>query len=133
MYFIRLVLFVFCCVVISACGEDVPDQAASTPAVQTPADSQTATTPQSKPVSQSAGGVTVKILPENPTSTGCLRAVIHGVPGRSAITWKVNGEVLSTGTNSQLCSDSYKRDDIVTVEVGTKDQGAKLRPNFTFG
>ena len=108
MRFICPVLIIFSCLVLSACGEDVPDQQASTPTVQPPAESQTATTSQAKAVSQSAGGVTVKILPEAPTSTGCLRAVIQGVPGRSNITWQVNGEVVSTGTDSQLCSDSYK-------------------------
>jgi hypothetical protein len=67
----------------------------------------------------------VKILPENPTSTGCLHAVIQGNPGRSAVTWQVNSEVVATGTDTQLCSDSYQRDDTVTVEVGTIDKGAQ--------
>jgi hypothetical protein len=125
MCFIRLVLILFSCLVLSACGEDAPEQPASTPVVHPPAESQAAPAPQVKTVNQSAGGVTVKILPESPTSTGCLRAVIQGVPGRSAILWKVNSEVVSTGTDNQLCSDSYKRDDTVTVEVGTNDRGAQ--------
>ena len=125
MYLIRLALLAFCSVAISACGEDVADQPVSAPAVQSPTTSQTEKTPPVKAVSQSAGGVKVKILPENPISTGCLRAVIQGIPGRNAVIWKVNGEVVSTGTDTQLCSDSYKRDDTVTVEVGTVDKGAQ--------
>jgi hypothetical protein len=125
MNFIRLVLLVFCCVTLGACGEDAPDQSASVPATQPPAENQIAPNPQVKAVSQSAGGVTVKILPEYPTSTSCLQAVIQGTPGRNVVIWKVNSEVVSSGTNTQLCSDNYKRDDTVTVEVGTKDQGAQ--------
>jgi len=125
MGYIRPVLIFCICLVFAACGEDAPVRSALTPTVEPPPASQTATTSQAKAVSQSAGGVTVQILPENPTSTGCLRAVSQGAPGRSSITWRVNGEVVSTGTNSQFCSDSYKRDDTVTVEVGTSDKGAQ--------
>ena len=128
MYLVRLVLLVFCAVVISACGEDAPDQAAPKPTPQATTATNSSPTvpgPQAKAVSQSTGGVTVKILPENPTSTGCLHAVIQGNPGRSAVTWQVNGEVVATGTGTQLCSDSYQRDDTVAVEVGTIDKGAQ--------
>jgi hypothetical protein len=125
MGFIRPVLIVCVCLVFTACGEDDSLITPSTPTVQSLAASQAETTPETKTDSQSVGGVTVKILPENPTSTGCLRAVIQGAPGRSTITWKVNSEVVSTGTDNQLCSDSYKRDDTVTVEVGTNDRGAQ--------
>ena len=124
MNFIRLVLLVFCCVTLGACGEDTSDPSASVPATQPPVESKVAPTPQVKAVSQSAGGVTVKILPEYPTSTGCLQAVIQGTPGRNVVIWKVNSEVVSSVAKTQLCSDNYKRDDTVTVQVGTKDQGA---------
>jgi hypothetical protein len=127
MYFIRMILLFVCSIVLSACGEDTPVQPPATPNPQAASANEpiaTTSNPQTKSVSQSSGGVTVKILPENPTSTGCLRAVIQGVPGRSAVIWKVNAEVVATGTDTQLCS-SYKRNDAVTVEVGTNDKGAQ--------
>jgi len=116
------------CLFLSACGEEpaVPPAASITPQTQAqdavaPADSGAVAAPATK----SAGGVSVTLLPENPTSSGCLRAVIQGVPGRSAVVWSVNGTVVASGTGTQLCSDSYKRDDLVTVTVGTLDIGAE--------
>lgn len=134
MHCIRLGLIVLSVIALSACGEKPPEQAVPTPT--SPAETarepvQIAPNPHAESVSQSAGGVTVQILPENPTSTGCLRAVIQGIPGRSAVTWEVNSEVVSTGTDTQLCSGSYQRNDTVTVEVGTSDKGA--RASVTIG
>jgi hypothetical protein len=128
MHFIRLVLIVVSSIVLGACGEEVPEQPASIPPHQsstTHDQPRGVTDPQPGSISQSAGGVTVKILPANPTSTGCLRAVIQGHPGRSAVIWKVNGETVSSGTDTQLCSDSYRRYDQVSVAVGTNDKGAQ--------
>jgi hypothetical protein len=128
MQFIHLVLIFVFGVVLGACGEDAPERPVSTPTPQpstTNEQSQPAVNPRSAPASQSAGGVTVQILPENPTSTGCLRAVIQGHPGRSAVIWMVNGETVSSGIDTQLCSDNYQRYDQVSVAVGTNDKGAQ--------
>lgn len=125
MLVVRLILVSFICFALVACGDDAPEQSSSTSAARSQAESQTPATPQVKAVSQSAGGITVDILPENPTVSDCLRAVIHGDPGRSAVIWKVNNEVASSGTDTQFCGDNYKRGDSVTVEVGTSDKGAK--------
>jgi hypothetical protein len=74
---------------------------------------------------QGAGGVAVQILPEEPTSEGCLRALTKGALGRSGIVWLVNDTIVKQGTEPTLCSDQYSRDDVVTVRVGTVDQGAE--------
>ena len=125
MHSIRFSLLFFCAIFLHACGEEVKEQSAPKPIQQATAESSTAEATAAKNVSTSTGNVSVKILPENPTSTGCLQAVVQGTPGRNNVTWKVNSEVVSSGTQTQLCSDNYKRDDTVTVEVGTNDQGAK--------
>jgi hypothetical protein len=67
----------------------------------------------------------VRIIPENATAVDCLQAVVQGLPGRSAVIWTINGETVSTGTDAQLCNAGYKRDDVVTVTVGTSDSGAQ--------
>ena len=125
MRFVCLVLVVLSCVVLSACGEESQKQPAPKVEAVTSDTSQNDVEPKSVPPTQSAGDVTVEILPDNPTSTGCLRAVIQGHPGRSAVIWTVNGETVASGTDTQLCSPSYKRYDNVTVSVGTKDMGAQ--------
>lgn len=126
MHFIRLFLFLSCAMFLTACGEEAPVSSAPKSQTTTASEpSQAVASSQSASSAASAGGVTVKILPENPTSTGCLRAAVQGVPGRSAVVWMVNGEIIATGTDTKFCSDNYKRDDTVTVEVGTKDQGAQ--------
>jgi hypothetical protein len=125
MHFIRFSLIFFCAILLHACGEEAKEQPAPKLLPQATGESSAIENPTPKVVSTSEGNVSVKILPENPTSTGCLQAVIQGTPGRNVVRWKVNSEVVSSGTKTQLCSDSYKRDDTVTVEVGTKDQGAQ--------
>lgn len=114
------------CLFCVACSEDASEQPASqgVKPVQETA-SQEAPVEQGVSSAKSAGGVTVTLLPENPTSSDCLRVVVQGTPGRSAIIWKVNGEVVASGTGTKLCGDKFKRDDLVTVDVGTSDQGAQ--------
>lgn len=119
---IRLLSIACSCVILFACSEDSPQPpVAATSSVEATA----AKTDSVAARETAAGGVTVTILPENPTSNGCLRAVVQGNPGRSTIVWKVNGEVVVRGTDTQLCSDFFKREDQVSVEVGTDDQGAR--------
>jgi hypothetical protein len=118
------VLMALCCMLLlAACGEEAPAPTAENPTVvvSTPAAAKSPVNADS----QSAGGVTVRIQPEEPTSTGCLNAIIHGTPGRSTVIWKVNNEIVSTGNDSRLCSKNYKRDDQVTVVIGTLDRGAQ--------
>jgi len=123
----RIVLIGFLCVILSACGEDAPEQLSPTPptnsASQTdnPNESQQ---PVAKSTNSGSGGVSVTILPENPTAKGCLRAIIHGVPGSSLVVWSVNGKALHSTKGTQLCSENYARNDQVTVTVGTSDVGA---------
>ena len=121
MYFIHLSVLLLSLFLLNACGDEVKVQTATETTPKASEKKGTVQSDTAKAISQGTGGVAVTILPENPTSTGCLRAVIHGTPGRSSVVWSVNGEVVSSGTNAQLCSDKYKRDDTVTVEVGTDD------------
>ena len=123
MSFLRFILIGFVCIVLSACGEEAPGPQTEPEAQE--AVEKVPTAEQQVPAEQSAGGVKVTILPDNPTATGCLSIMIQGNPGRSAVVWKINGEIVSSRFSSQLCSDHYKRGDRVTVEVGTKDQGAQ--------
>ena len=126
----RLVLIGFLCTMLGACGEDAPQPPPATPADAPAASSQAAGSgkaPQAaaKGHGSGSGGVSVIILPENPTAKGCLRAAIHGVPGSSLVTWSVNGIMVASGTDTQLCGKkSYVRSDQVTVNVGTSDVGA---------
>jgi hypothetical protein len=114
----------FCSIVLAACGEDAVEMSAPAPAPAAVVASDAVQTDQVKPASTNSGGVSVKILPDNPTSTGCLRAVVHGIAGRSTVLWSVNNDIVSSGTNTQLCSEHVKRGDQVSVEVGTQDKGA---------
>jgi hypothetical protein len=125
MRFVHLVVITLVSLVLFACGDESPQQTA--PKAQSSEVRETTQTPAKKESnpSQSAGDVAVEILPENPTSTGCLQAIIQGTPGRSDISWLVNGEVVSSGTGRQLCSDKFKRYDTVTIQVGTVDMGAQ--------
>ena len=123
---IRMILLLLFTIVLAACSEEASTQPATKSQDSTPTSS-TATLrkPQAAPSSADKGGVTVTFLPENPTSAGCLRAIIQGVPGVSDVVWRVNDEVVASGTATRLCSDSYKRGDIVSVSVGTRDKGAQ--------
>jgi hypothetical protein len=127
MSLIRIVFIGFLCVILSACGEDAPQQSSTksptnaAPQMDSPGEAQQ---PVANPSSSGAGGVSVTILPENPTSKGCLRATIRGVPGSSLVVWSVNGKALGSAKGTQLCSENYVRNDQVTVTVGTSDVGA---------
>jgi hypothetical protein len=128
MHFNRLVLFAVISILLLSCSEDTVDQSATASAPQSSVTSESpqATTNQKKiPAATSAGNVTVNIVPENPTASDCLRAVVQGSPGRSAVVWDVNGQTVSSGTDAQLCNAGFKRDDLVTVTVGTSDIGAQ--------
>jgi hypothetical protein len=126
MRFICSAFVLLSCLALAACGEETQQTASKAESTGTSKTTQTAIETKKGLPSKGAGGVAVKILPEDPTSTGCLKAVIQGTPGRSGVTWKVNDVVVSSGTDTQLCSDNYKRDDTVSVEVGTKDFGAQI-------
>lgn len=73
---------------------------------------------------QTSGGVTIQIMPKNPTVSDCLSVQVTGQPGRHGVRWLVNGEPLPGVTGDRLCGDSFKRGDQVTAEIGTLDVGA---------
>lgn len=124
MRIIRLMSLLGLAAVLSACGDDPAPSAPATQAAPAVAAPQAAPTGSGAATDYSTGGVTVQILPENPTSSDCVNVVIQGVPGRAAIVWLVNDQHALSGTQSQLCGDSFRRGDRVTVNVGTRDQGA---------
>lgn len=118
----RLTFLLAITALLSACSDDTPGE--TNPAVK-PEAKQTAQARQNSIEVKSAGGVSVSIIPEKPTASDCLRAVIQGTPGRSAVVWSVNGSIVSSGTDTIICSEHYRRDDTITVEFGTTDKGAK--------
>jgi len=126
MHSVRLFMIVFSVLVLVACSENTPESSnhANGQQMTTPSQGPATAGSQGVRASQGAGGVTVRILPEKPTAKGCLNAVIQGLPGSSTVIWKCNGQVLAAGTDTQFCKGGYQRGDQVTVEVGTKDQGA---------
>lgn len=124
----RIVLFVAVFTLLVACSEENIDQAAPISTSQnsvTSEPSQTTADQKNAPAATGSGNVSVQIIPDRPTAADCLRAVIKGVPGRIGLVWAVNGETVSSGTDAQLCNAGYKRDDLVTVTVGTNDMGAQ--------
>lgn len=129
MQYMKIISFLLVLCLVVACGEDPPGTTVTSSAPPPDATNAAASAVDNTQAEQSpvsAGGVNVKILPENPTSAGCLRAVVHGSPGRGAIMWSVNGEPVTTrSSEAQLCSTQYKRGDLVTVMVGTADKGAQ--------
>ena len=115
-------IFAGVCGLLAACGEEpVDNKAVTSNQAATPVPPKTSA---NYPKDVSAGGVSVEILPQNPRAKDCLRAIIHGVPGSSLITWDVNGRQMNSGVSARFCSETLVRDDQVTVRVGTKDQGA---------
>ena len=126
MSFFRFVLIGLICLHLVACGEDTREKQLSKPAGQAVEQNNLGSSADKAEVasnSKSTGGVTVAILPENTTSTDCLRAVIQGLSGPGRVVWSVNGSIVESGTSTQLCSDHYKREDVVSVAVGTADRG----------
>jgi hypothetical protein len=124
MRFVYLALFVICGFSLVACGEETSTSVSTTPVAQSTVAEIVQQGARIKPVANSGDDVSVRILSEDPTSTGCLQAVIQGVPGRSGVIWTVNDTVVASGTETKLCNDHYGRGDQVTVQVGTTDQGA---------
>jgi len=127
MNLVRLAMLALCFFIMVACSGENPAPQEPAPVSQptAAADQPAVPNPVALPADQSAGGVSVRILPENPTAKDCLRAAIQGVPGRSAVIWTINGEIVSTKSDNELCNGGYHRGDRVTVEVGTRDQGAR--------
>jgi len=123
--FLRFGLFLFCALLLNACGDESQTRQGEKSSPQAPVTSAEAQAPTAKGPNTSSGNVSVMILPVDPVSTGCIQAVIQGTHGRSSVIWKVNDVIVSSGTSTQLCSDNYKRDDTVTVVVGTNEQGAQ--------
>lgn len=123
MYLTRLILIGFLSATLVACGEDPPQTSTLPTAPQSQDDGEAPRAAANSGMSGS-GGVSVAILPENPTTGGCLRASIRGVPGSSLVVWSVNGTKVASGTATQLCNATYVRNDQVTVSVGTSDAGA---------
>ncbi len=124
MSFQKIFMIVAMVVFINGCGDDAPEQTSET-ATRQDTSTQSTSSGQTQSSSAGSGDVTITLLPENPTSSDCIRAIIQGIPGRSAMIWKVNGETVSSGTLTELCPENFKRDDVVSVEVGTVDQGAQ--------
>lgn len=125
MTFYRLICVLLVGFCLGACGEDTPESSVVKKETAKPVETQSDAAIKITPENKSAGGVTVKILPEQPTSSDCLTVIVRGTPGRNAVVWSVNDSVVSSGTKSRICQEHYRRGDIVSVAVGTNDQGGK--------
>lgn len=115
---------IFCLLLLVACGEDTKSETKKTNMGQSSVTRQDTTESSQASTRQSSGTVKLRILPENPNTMDCLSMVVEGQPGSPGVRWRVNGELLEKQTGNQLCGDFFKRDDLVTAEVGTNDIGA---------
>ena len=128
---VRIILVCLLAFSLAGCGED-PKPKVTEPDWDrlTAAKGDGATQPpqavESTTSTKSTGGVSVKIMPQEPSSRDCLSLMVTGQPGSSAVRWKVNGQIVSGQTGRKFCGDFFKRDDQVTVEVGTVDVGASM-------
>ena len=87
MSLMRLLVCLLIGILLTACGDD-SEQSSQKPESNVTTQSPTAqsiTPGQGQSASSGAGGVSVTLLPENPTMSNCLRAIVQGTPGRSAI------------------------------------------------
>lgn len=131
MLFQRLFLFVLICLVVTACGNDdsLTDDNRPTSAGNT-----SHGVVESQPAMESDPENTMKvkarILPERAGVTDCLHVVIQGEPGVSGIKWLVNDNPASGIVRGDFCGP-YKRGDVVTVVVGTEDQGTTASIEIT--
>lgn len=106
-----------------ACKDDPKTGITNPSRAQLPVDDKDRTDTNTLTVNQINGAVKVQILPENPKSADCLRVVVEGPLGQPGVRWLINGELLLHQAGSELCG-AFKRDDLVTAEVGTTDAGA---------
>ncbi len=70
------------------------------------------------------GGIRVTLHPARPSSSDCLRAVVQGRSGGAPYHWLVNGNPVPDHQESVLCSEHFKRDDQVMVQVGLDETAA---------
>ena len=130
-YLFRAFVVCSCLCLLVACGEDPKPVAKEVDWDRLTAAKEDRTKPRHAPVEQhvsqtEAGGVKLRILPDNPNSLDCLSMVVEGKPGHPGMRWKVNGQPLEGQTGRQLCGDFFTRGDQVTAEVGTIDVGASM-------
>ncbi len=123
-YSFMMITAIFCLLLLVACGEDTKPETKKTNVDRSSATKQDSSESNQASSKQIPGNVKLRILPENPNTLDCLSMMIEGQPGSSSVRWRVNGELLENQTNNQLCGDFFKRDDLVTAEVGTNDIGA---------
>ncbi len=130
-FMFRSAVFCLCLLGLVACGQE-PEPKAKDPdwdrltAVRDEPGGTAATTVPTPVARTAAGGVSLQILPENPTVLDCLSMMVEGVPGRSALQWTVNGQPLPGEGGRRLCSDHFQRGDRVMAAVGNRDAGASM-------
>ena len=125
-YSFRMIVAISCLLSLVACGEDTKPEIKELNRDRLPATQQDRNASRQTSADQLTGSVKLRILPDNPKSVDCLRVVVEGQPGRSGVRWQVNGKLLTEQASDQLCGDFFKRDDMVTAEIGTIDAGASM-------
>jgi hypothetical protein len=73
---------------------------------------------------QHSGTLSVKILPESPTSSDDLQAVFNE-GGTVAVQWEKNGRVLENEKSPRLAKKQFARGDTVTVTISSGDKEGK--------
>jgi hypothetical protein len=94
-------LLIPCCWLLIACGQDQASQNASL----------------SK--SEEKSPIKLFIQPVQPTSSDCLRIIVQGQAENLPYRWEINGLGVVASQPEELCSDTFKRGDQVTVQVDT--------------
>lgn len=64
------------------------------------------------------GGVSIKILPEQPTSGDCLNVIATSGQLSGSYQWLVNDQLIPANNEAKLCGDFFKRGDRVSIQVG---------------
>ena len=115
---LRLLLVSFCLLFLTACGEDRSPITKTSSGKQTSVQKEVSAQASKGPIDQKAvGGVSLELLPEQPSALDCLSVQVKGQPGRPGVRWFVNGKRLKQQTGNRLCGNFFKRGDQVTAEV----------------
>lgn len=125
-YSFRMIVAIFCLLSLVACGDDSKPELKKPDVDRMPTAKQDSTESRQASMAQVTGRVKLQILPDNPKAVDCLRVMVEGQPNRPGVRWQVNGKLLAEQTGDQLCGDFFKRDDMVTAEIGTDDAGASM-------
>lgn len=98
----RLVVGGAMLILLNACGDNAPEKQ-----------------PPATPAAVGRGGqVSVRIVPEQPTSGDCLSVIITNGQASGLYRWMVNDREMPSTSEARLCNDFFKRGDRVMAQIG---------------